>query len=403
MWKLIRSVRVMIFIGITIYLNALGASAAEGVVKIGAAISLSGSLSREGGYLHDGYELWKRKVNAGGGILVAGKRMPVEIIYYDDESNAQTSARLTEKLITQDKVDFLFGPYSSGIGTATTAIGERYKILTMAPMATANSIYARGFKYVFTGSPLADTGLHSVLVLAMTASPKPKTVAIVGPDDLFPNLTSAGAVRKAKELGLEVVYQTKYPKAATDLSAVVTAIKGAEPDIIVCSGYAQDSILLVKALHDLNVKAKMIGLATAVAVPDFRGTLGPIAEDVVGAEYWVPTETYSDRYFKNSQAFSDDFKNAFGHVPIQHAATGASAAIILQMAIEKANSLKSDDVRAALLSLNGETFFGPFKFEANGTNSLASIPVLQIQGGEPKVVYPEAIRQVPLVYPMVSR
>src|SRR5690606_16725811 len=229
----------------------LAPAAAQEVLKIGASVSLSGPFAREGQLLRDGYDLWRDTANAKGGVKVGDKTYKVEIVYYDDESKAPTSARLTEKLISEDKVAFLFGPYSSGIATATAAISERYRVLTLTPMATANSLYARGYKYIFTPSPLADAGLHPLLNLATGFTPKPTKVAIVGPDDLFPNVTSAGAVKKAQELGLEVVYADKYPKAAADLSAVATQLKSAAPDVVLATGYAQDTILLFKSMQEL--------------------------------------------------------------------------------------------------------------------------------------------------------
>jgi branched-chain amino acid transport system substrate-binding protein len=121
-------------------IGCLTAATAQEVLKIGAAVSLTGPFSREGQLLRDGYDLWKDTVNAKGGLKVGAKTYKVDVVYYDDESKAPTSARLTEKLLAEDKVAFLFGPYSSGIATATAAISERYKVLTLAPMATANSL-----------------------------------------------------------------------------------------------------------------------------------------------------------------------------------------------------------------------------------------------------------------------
>src|ERR1700682_326408 len=115
-----------------------GACAQE-TVKIGAAVSLTGNFAREGNLLKNGYAYWEKLINAAGGIDVAGKKTKVEVVYYDDESKPQSSARLTEKLITEDNVKFILGPYSSGIATATAAISERYKVITMRRMANADS------------------------------------------------------------------------------------------------------------------------------------------------------------------------------------------------------------------------------------------------------------------------
>lgn len=374
-------------------------AAAADTLKIGAAVSLSGNFSREGGLLRDGYELWRERVNAGGGLKVGGKAYNVQVVYYDDESKAQTSAQLTEKLISDDGVAFVFGPYSSGIATATAVISERYKALTLAPMATANSLYARGYKYIFTPSPLADQGLVPILDLAKDLKPAPKSVAIVGPDDLFPNITAEGAKKRAGDLGLTVAYAGKYPKGANDLSAVATQIKAAAPDIVLATGYVQDSILLVKALRELQVAPKLLGLATAVGVQDFRSALGPAAEGVMGVDYWVPTLTWNDPVFGDSAGFAKAFESKYAKPPTFHAASGAAAGVVLQIALEKAGSLDPSAVRDALLTTEGETFYGPFKFEANGVNTKAQLNVSQIVGGQPKVIYPFAVKQADPAYP----
>lgn len=391
------------FLGCVALAGVSAPVAAQEVLKIGAAVSLSGNFSREGALLRDGYELWRERVNAGGGLKVGGKTYQVEVIYYDDESKAQTSAQLTERLISQDGVSFVFGPYSSGIATATAVISERYRALTLAPMATANSLYARGYKYIFTPSPLADQGLVPLLDLAKGLNPAPKTVAIVGPDDLFPNITGEGAKKKAEALGFTVSYVGKYPKGATDLSAVATQMRSLSPDIILATGYVQDSILLVKSLREMQVEAKMIGLATAVGVQDFRSALGSAAEGIMGVDYWVPTLTWKDPLFGDSAGFAKAFEAKYGKPPTFHAASGSATGVVLQLALQKAGSIDATAVRDALLSMEGETFYGPFKFDASGVNVKARLNVSQIIGGEPKVVFPVEVKQADAVYPRPMR
>lgn len=388
-----------VVVGCVAVLGLSSPLAAQETLKIGAAVSLSGNFSREGGLMRDGYELWRERVNAAGGLKVGAKTYKVEVIYYDDESKAQTSAQLTEKLVSDDQVAFLFGPYSSGIATATAVISERYKGLTLAPMATANSLYARGYKYLFTPSPLADQGLVPILDLAAEFKPKPETVVIVGPDDLFPNITGDGAKKRAEALGFKVAYVGRYPKGANDLSAVATQIKAISPDIILATGYVQDSILLVKSLRELQVSAKLIGLATAVGVQDFRTALGTAANGIMGVDYWVPTLTWKDPVFGDSAGFAKAFEAKFAKAPTYHAASGAATGVLLQLALAKAGTIDATEVRNALLTIQGETFYGPFKFDANGVNTLATLNVSQIVGGEPKVIFPTAVKQADPVYP----
>jgi len=379
---------------------AAGAASAQEVLKIGAAVSLTGPFSREGQLLRDGYDLWKDKVNAAGGIRAGGKTYRVEVVYYDDESKAQTSARLTERLITEDKVAFLFGPYSSGIATATASISERYRILTLAPMATANSLYARGYRYIFTPSPLADTGLNPLLALAAGLDPMPKKVAIVGPDDLFPNVTSDGGRKFAEAHGFTVVYQGKYPKTSGDLSAVATQLRSAQPDMVLATGYAQDTLLLLKSMRELRVAPKMVGLAMSIGVEDFVKALGQGAEGLMGVDYWVPTLKYPDPVFGDSPGFAKAFEDKYKKPPTYHAASGAAAGVVLQLAIQKAGSVDSTAVRDAMLAMQGETFYGPVKFDQNGVNTLASASASQLIQGSPKVVFPQAVRDADPVYPL---
>ena len=134
---------------------ASGEGEGEKVIKIGVAISMTGQVAREGKFEKDGIDYWKDLVNEAGGIDVGGEKYKVEVVYYDDQSSPETSMKLTEKLITEDKVQFLIGPYSSGIQTAAAAIGEKYKIITITPLANATTIYDKGYKYIFSVLPPA--------------------------------------------------------------------------------------------------------------------------------------------------------------------------------------------------------------------------------------------------------
>jgi branched-chain amino acid transport system substrate-binding protein len=189
---------------------------AQDTIKIGAAVSLTGAQSRFGNMVKNGYELWKDYVNDKGGIAVGAKKYKIAITYYDDQSDPQVSAKLTEKLITEDKVQFLLGPYSSGITLATSAIAEKYDMINMACTANADSVYTRGYKNVFSVLPPASVILDSFQDMLKTFSPAPKKVAIVSPTDLFPLNVAEGAQNYAKQAGLEISYFEKYLRALED-------------------------------------------------------------------------------------------------------------------------------------------------------------------------------------------
>jgi branched-chain amino acid transport system substrate-binding protein len=376
-----------------------GAARAQETIKIGAAVSLTGSLAREGNLLKNGYAYWEKLVNDSGGIDVAGKKSKVEVIYYDDESKPQSSARLTEKLITEDNVKFILGPYSSGIATAAAAISEKYKVLTMTPMATADSLYQRGYKFIFCPAPLASTTLDPMLELIKKLPTPPTTIAIAGPDDLFPNVFAAAAQKKAEALGLKVAYNNKYPKGSVDLSSVATALKDANPEVLILTGYVQDSIQLVKALQALKVNPKLIGFAFAVGIPDVLSALGPASEDLIGVQIWDPAVKYKGPLIADAAAYETGYEKAFGSKPNYITAAGTAGALSLQLAIEKAGSLDPVKVRDAMLELDVETFFGRVHFDQNGVDSKASPVISQVQGGKAVPVYPTDIAAATMRYP----
>jgi branched-chain amino acid transport system substrate-binding protein len=378
----------------------IGAASAQDTVKIGAAVSLTGNFAREGNLLKNGYAYWEKLVNEAGGIDVAGKKTRVEVIYYDDESKPQSSARLTEKLITEDNVSFILGPYSSGIATATAAISEKYKVLTMTPMATADSLYQRGYKFIFCPAPLASTTLDPMLEMIKKLPTPPTTVAIAGPDDLFPNVFAGAAQKKAEALGLKIVYNNKYPKGSVDLSSVATALKDANPEVLILTGYVQDSIQLVKALQSLKVNPKMIGFAFAVGIPDVLSALGPASEDLVGVQIWDPAVKYKGPLVADADAYLAGYQKAFGGAkPNYITASGTAGALALQLAIEKAGSLDPVKVRDAMLQLDVETFFGHVQFDQAGVDTKASAVISQVQGGVAVPVYPGEIAAAPVRYP----
>ncbi len=122
-------------------LGEQGAGKSSNVLKVGVALSATGAIAREGEAMKKGYELWKDTVNEKGGINIGGKKYNVEIIYYDDKSDATTAGKLVEKLITEDKVDFIFGPFGSGVSAAASAISEKYQKIMIAPLANADAVY----------------------------------------------------------------------------------------------------------------------------------------------------------------------------------------------------------------------------------------------------------------------
>lgn len=374
-------------------------AAAPSTIRIGAAVSLTGNLSRFGNLVKNGYELWKEKVNARGGIEVGGKMLPVEIVYYDDQSDNQTAAKLTEKLITEDKVQFLLGPYGSGPTFATTAIAEKYDLITMACLANATNIYERGFQNVYSVLAPGTWVFYSFIDMLAAQNPRPTRVAIIYPNDNFPATVAKGADEYAKSKGFEVVYIEEYPKGVRDLSSTILKIKNSGAEVLMGSGYLEEAILTVRQLQEQRVSLKAVGFTTGPEVLDFRTNLGEDANGVYGVSWWMPQMAYTDPLFGSASQYAADYTAKYGEGLTYQAAGASQAGLLLQLAIEQADSLETDKVREALRAYTGTTFWGPTKWDETGKNMAGASVTFQIQNGEIQTVWPKAAATAAPEYP----
>lgn len=369
-------------------------------LQIGAALSLTGSLSNPGSLMKKGYDLWVEVVNEQGGITVGDKKYMIEIIYYDDQSDATTATKLTEKLITEDGVEFIFGPFGSGITLATSAISEKYQIPMIAPLANADNIYTRGFTYFFGILPAVIMGPPDQVRMLSELSNPPKTIAIIYPDDLFPTNTANDFKLLAEENGMEVVAFEKVPKTATDLSALLAEIKSKNPDVILNSGYFETYLAIVRGAKELRINPLYIGGVGIVDMPDWVNTLGSDAEFTTGHAWWSHVATWEDPVFGGAEEYTRLFEEKYGETPEYHSAASSAAGVVFQMALQNAGTLDKDKVRDAIRNTNLETLFGPIKYNDAGLNTVGRGVIVQIQNGVPITVWPQDVSEHELIYPM---
>ena len=186
--------------GLALLLAACGSSTAGPApstgapIVFGAAVSLTGSQSKEGGLTRQGYDLWLDWINARGGILLNNVKHPVQIIYEDDQSNANLSATLVQKLITSEKAQFILGPYGSAATATDAIIAEKNGIPMVESNGAAQSIFNKGYKYTFGVLSPANKYLTGVIDMAATLTPKPTTIAMLNANDNF-SLEVGKAVR----------------------------------------------------------------------------------------------------------------------------------------------------------------------------------------------------------------
>jgi branched-chain amino acid transport system substrate-binding protein len=384
-------------------LAAMAASAADTIV-FGAAISITGKTAKEGEYTRDGYQFAIDKINEMGGIKVGGKSYNVALKYYDDETKPERTAQLIEKLINEDKVNLILGPYGSSPTGTAAPICERYRIPMVEANGAAESIFSKGYMYTFMILSPAKNYLRGVMETILTKDPTVKTVAILGENEAFSKEVAAGAVVYAREKGLEVVYDELYPTNAQDVSALLTAIKGRNPHVILGSGHLQDSLLIVKQAKDLNVNVRAMGFSVGPSSPEFRANLGKAADYIFGATQWTEALKYNgDDPWKTPKAFGDAFRAKYPSykiIPYQ-VAESAVAVVAYQKAIEKAGTIEPTKVRDALAALDMMTFYGRIKFDSRGVNIYKSMAAEQYQpDGNKYTVWPWDVAEKQAILPM---
>ena len=378
-----------------------GTSSGPTTITLGAPLGLTGSLTKESTLTQQGYNLWLDWINAQGGIVVNGVKHPVAIKYYDDTSNANQSAVLMQKLVTEDKANFLLGPYGSAATATDAAIAEQNQIPMVEANGAAQSIFNQGYKYTFGVLSPANKYLQGVIDMAATLNPKPATIAMLSADDNFSLEVADGVNTYATTKGLKVVLYKKYKNGATNLSAEVQAAKAANADIVLNSGHLQEAIAINKAAKEQKLNAKIFAYSVGPSTPDFITALGNDADYVYGGSQWTPQVKYTPAFYLTVAEYVAAYKAKYPGKgdPDYHVAESTAACLALQRAIENAGSLDPKKVRDALAALDVTVFFGQVKFDSRGINTYKPMVVEQIQKGVHHTVFPADVADAQPMYP----
>ena len=370
------------------------ATLAQDVVKFGAPLPLTGPLAPEAIKQQQGYDLWAEQANKAGGISVGGKKYKVQIVYTDYQSNTPRAVQTTEQMITQDNVNFLFGPFGSGAAKAGSSVSEKYKVPTIAATASSSQVYDQGYKYLFGTFTPNDTLTTPLTQIVKAKAPDVKKVAILARNDLFPLAIAQEMEKSAKANGFEVVYFEKYAINTLDHSATLSQIKSLAPQWIFVTGYINDLLLVRKQMTDQQIKASVVSMIAGPAYQEFIDAAGASGDNITSAAWWHPAAQYSGKdIFGTTANYVKLFREKYKSDPDYAQASASVSGALFQMAIERAGSLDRDKVRDELAKMNEMTFWGPVKFGPTGQIDSLEPPVFQLQGGKPVVLAPALIKQ----------
>jgi branched-chain amino acid transport system substrate-binding protein len=380
---------------------------AANTITIGFTDSQTGKLNVDSKGQTRGYDFWRDEVNAKGGIKVGNKHYKVKFVSYDDQSVGGRVQQLYTRLVNHDKAQFLFGPYSSGMTAPATVISEEYGKIMLDSGGAEEKPFEQGNKYLFMVITSAGHYLSGAIAALKEKDPHAK-VAIVYSDDPFSKAVTTAAIEQAKAAGLNVVMNASYDPSTTDFGPIVNKMISSGADAFLGGGHYADGATLARQMHEQKANMKFMSILVAPSDNKFA-TLGAAARGVTFPSQWEPQVKYKPQFGPTGANFVKAFKAKFNMVPDYHAASGYTVGLILQHAIETANSLDTKKVAAALNAMDVTTFFGKTKFATDAKHHGLQVGHTMVLGQWQKekdgklakqIVWPANAASAKMLYPI---
>jgi branched-chain amino acid transport system substrate-binding protein len=385
-------------------------------IKVGFSMALTGGVAQNGKQLLIALQLWRDDVNAKGGLL--GR--PVELVYYDDQSNPNNVPGIYTKLITVDKVDLLLGPYATNMVAAAMPVIMENSKLTVSMLAVSvnrHFHYSRYFSMLSLGPDGVRAFSKGFFDLAAEQKPKPQTVAILSADAEFARTSADGARDNAAADGFKIIYDKSYPPPTTDFAPTVRAIEAANPDIVFVAAYPPDTVGIVRAANEIGLKPKMFGgTMIGLLVTPIRTQLGPVLDGLVIMQSFVPAPTFNfpgvAEVLKRYRAVAAGEKiDPFGYAYVPF---GYAAGQVLAQAVQGTKSLDPDKLAAYMYSHTFSTVVGEVTYGEDGEWTEGRTVYTQFQNVAPNdveqfatdkvqpVLWPPQYKTGNMIYPYVA-
>ena len=374
-------------------------------IKAGLSASLTGQFETQGTQALAGLTAWADYVNAHGGLPVDGVRRPLSIVHYDDASMADNCRQNTERLIQQDRVDLLFGPYSAGLTTAASDVAGSHERLLWNHGGAGDALYARGYRHVVGILTPADRYLEGVLPLIRQVNPDANKAVILRIDTgAFARIAARTVETAASDMGFTIDLDLRYRPSQFQFREIARHVGELGPDVVVAVGRIRHDIAAARALAGLPNRNR-IGMAVVVATPivEFAIALGRSAEGFVGPSQWEPQASVTEPDIGPPAATVMQLLERAGQdrsVPVDYPMAQAFASgLVVERCLEEADSLDEDALRNVAGALDFTTFYGRFRIDEDGRQVGRSVNLVQRQDGRKVVVWPPEQAEAPLQYP----
>ena len=374
-------------------LAATGLAMAQGPIKIGISLPLTGDFSQPGGAAQKGYKVWQKIVNDNGGLL--GRQ--VDLVIRDDASDQNTIVSDYQRLITQDKVDLILGTFSSLLNLPASAVAEKYHMVYVEPAGGAPKMFERGFHYLFFAQQAVASHQGDQFVkwvLSLPPDQRPKTAAYPTQDDPFTKPVIEGIRKQLEAAGIKTVYQTTYPPDTSNFDTIANAIKASGAELVAEGAVFQDGVSIIRSFQKLGYNPKVLfeTSAPSESVQFSQGIGAANTEGIFYAVSWhqaLPTH-------QNKQ-FVDTYHQMFGdHVPAEDAADAFATAQVLQTAVEAVGSLDQTKIADWLHAHSVDTILGKLSWDKTGAPQSAFL-LAQWQKGKAEIVLPRDVATSPTI------
>lgn len=396
----------------TLAVSVSSAQAAE-PIKIGFSMSLTGGLSLNGKQSLLAMKIWEEDINSKGGLL----DRPVKLVYYDDQSNPANVPAIYTKLLDVEKVDLVASPQGTSLIVPALPIIMEHKMVLVGIFGidvNRNFHYSRYFAMNPTGPEPSKSMSEGFFRVAADLEPKPNTVAIAGADTFFTRFTADGARANAEAAGMNVVYNKAYPPPTTDFAPIIRAIQATNPDIVYVAAYPPDTVGMVRAAHELGLKAKVFGGAMfGLSSASIKTSLGPLLNGIINFEFWVPIPALQFPGVMDLVRKYEARAPGEGTDPIDY--TGApftySALQVLAEAVGATHSLDHEKLAAYIHSHASKTVVGDISFNGDGEWDKSRVLMMQFHDVKPSdkaqfsgtnaeaVVWPDEYRTTKTIIP----
>lgn len=374
-----------------------GSAGPDDPIVIGVSLPLTGDFAEPGKGVQRGYEAWAAHVNENGGLL--GRQ--VELIIVDDQSNADRVASDYERLINQDGVDLVFGPFSTRLVIPAAQVAQDYGFLFVEPAGAAAEVFEQGFDNLFYAAPaIADDHYDHLAdyILALPEDERPKSIAVASMDDPFAQGTAYGLRDKLAAEGLEVVEDEVYPPNTTDFSGIAAKIADSEADLLVVGSQYQDGVNLVVALQQQGYQPDMAAISGAPTNAEFPAAIGDKTEGILAPTGYTTTAPYP-----SNEEFVEAYTAEHGTPPAEDEANAWTTGQVVAAAVEAVGCADpSPECQQQLIDwLHGnevETVVGPLSWDAQGRPQSAHL-IQQYVDGEIRIVLPDDVKEADLVHP----